>query len=156
VFIRRLQRILVLTLRRRPSLPNESSTSGCSLSWLSLLLSSRMPSRKRDSSASTATDVSQRLTKTNCQNGLLQKQLNDLGRRVLTLVKEIARRQDPTIPSDDLKVDETRRRLKAARYRREMGAKIEAEEHEYRDLLGKGRARLCTKRMKLLPRCKNN
>jgi nucleoprotein TPR len=44
--IQRLQRILVLTLRRRPSLPNNvSSTSGCSPSRLSLLLSSQMPSR---------------------------------------------------------------------------------------------------------------
>jgi nucleoprotein TPR len=55
---------------------------------------------ERDSSVSTATDVSQRLTKTNRENEFLQKQLNDLGRQVQILLKEIARRQDPAIPSE--------------------------------------------------------
>ena len=50
---------------------------------------------ERDSSVSTATDVSRRLKKTNRENELLQKQLNDLGRQVQALLKEIARRQDP-------------------------------------------------------------
>ena len=63
---------------------------------------------ERDSSASVATDVSQRLTKTNRENQMLQKQLNDMGRQVQTLLKEITRRQDPTIPSDEeLEADES-------------------------------------------------
>jgi hypothetical protein len=38
---------------------------------------------------------------------LLQRQLNDLGWQVQGLLKEIARRQDPTIPSDEeLEADE--------------------------------------------------
>jgi chromosome segregation ATPase len=40
---------------------------------------------ERISSVSTTTDVSRRLTKINRENELLQKQLNDLGRRVQTL-----------------------------------------------------------------------
>jgi nucleoprotein TPR len=118
---------------------------------------------ERDSSVSTATDVSQRLTKTNRENDLLQKQLNDLGRQVQTLLKEIARRQDPTIPSDEeLEADESTapaenidevitnnlvlfRSLPALQAQnqkllgivREMGAKMEAEEREYREALEK-------------------
>jgi len=118
---------------------------------------------ERDSSVSTATDVSQRLTKTNRENELLQKQLNDLGRQVQTLMKEIARRQDPTIPSDEeLEVDESTApaenidevitnnlvlfrsvpALQAQNQKllgivREMGAKMEAEEREYREALEK-------------------
>ena len=118
---------------------------------------------ERDSSVSTATDVSQRLTKTNRENQLLQKQLNDLGRQVQTLLKEIARRQDPTIPSDEeLEADESTvpaenidevitnnlvlfRSVPALQAQnqkllgivREMGAKMEAEEREYREALEK-------------------
>ena len=45
--------------------------------------------------------MSQRLSKTTRENESLQKQLRDLGRQVQTLLKEITRRQDPTIPSDE-------------------------------------------------------
>ena len=118
---------------------------------------------ERDTSVSTATDVSQRLTKTNRENDLLQKQLNDLGRQVQMLLKEITRRQDPTIPSDEeLEADESTapaenidevitnnlvlfRSLPALQAQnqkllgivREMGAKMEAEEREYREALEK-------------------
>jgi nucleoprotein TPR len=118
---------------------------------------------ERDSSVSTATDVSQRLTKTNRENELLQRQLNDLGRQVQTLLKEISRRQDPTIPSDEeLEADESTvpaenidevitnnlvlfRSIPALQAQnqkllgivREMGAKMEAEEREYREALEK-------------------
>ena len=112
---------------------------------------------------STATDASQRLTKINRENQLLQKQLNDLGRQVQTLLKEIARRQDPTIPSDEeLEADEGNapaenidevitnhlvlfRNIPALQAQnqkllgivREMGSKMEAEEREYRETLEK-------------------
>jgi nucleoprotein TPR len=118
---------------------------------------------ERDSSVSTSTDVSQRLAKTNRENQLLQKQLNDMGRQVQTLLKEIARRQDPTIPSDEeLEADESTApaenidevitnnlvlfrsvpALQAQNQKllgivREMGAKMEAEEREYREALEK-------------------
>jgi len=118
---------------------------------------------ERDSSVSAATDASQRLTKTNRENELLQKQLNDLGRQVQALVKEIARRQDPTIPSDEeLEADESNapaenidevitnhlvlfRNIPALQAQnqkllgivREMGHKMEAEEREYRETLEK-------------------
>jgi uncharacterized membrane protein YgaE (UPF0421/DUF939 family) len=94
---------------------------------------------------------------------LLQKQLNDLGRQVQALLKEIARRQDPTLPSDEeLEADESNapaenidevitnhlvlfRNIKALQAQnqkllgivREMGAKMEAEEREYREALEK-------------------
>ncbi|KAI9449362.1 hypothetical protein BJY52DRAFT_1215953 [Lactarius psammicola] len=118
---------------------------------------------ERDSSASNATEVSQRLAKTIRENDSLQKQLNDLGRQVQTLLKEIARRQDPTIPSDEeLEADENAvpadnidevitnhlvlfRSVPALQAQnqkllgivREMGAKMEAEEREYRETLEK-------------------
>jgi nucleoprotein TPR len=118
---------------------------------------------ERDLNDSTATDVSQRLTKTNRENEFLQKQLNDMGRQVQTLLKEIARRQDPTIPSDEeLEADESAApaenidevignnlvlfrsvpALQAQNQKllgivREMGAKMEAEEREYREALEK-------------------
>jgi nucleoprotein TPR len=118
---------------------------------------------ERDSSISTATDVTQRLTKTNCENESLQKQLNDLRCQVQTLLKEIARRQDPTIPSDEeLEADESAapaenidevitnnlvlfRSIPALQAQnqkllgivREMGTKMEAEEREYSEVLEK-------------------
>jgi nucleoprotein TPR len=90
--------------------------------------------------------------------------LNDLGRQVQTLLKEISRRQDPTIPSDEeLEAEEADsspadnidevitnhlvlfRSLPALQAQnqkllgivREMGAKMEAEEREYRETLEK-------------------
>ncbi|KAH9169938.1 hypothetical protein EDB89DRAFT_1980725 [Lactarius sanguifluus] len=117
---------------------------------------------ERDYSASSATEVSQRLAKIIRENESLQKQLNDLGRQVQTLLKEIARRQDPTIPSDEeLEADESTpadnidevitnhlvlfRSVPALQAQnqkllgivREMGAKMEAEEREYREALEK-------------------
>ena len=63
---------------------------------------------ERDSSVSTATDVSRHLKKTNRENESLQKQLNDLRRQVQALLKEISRLQGPTIPSDEeLEADES-------------------------------------------------
>ena len=89
--------------------------------------------------------------------------MNDLGRQVQTLLKEIARRQDPTLPSDEEleaeaggtpadNIDEVItnhlvlfRSLPALQAQnqkllgivREMGAKMEAEEREYRETLEK-------------------
>jgi nucleoprotein TPR len=101
------------------------------------------------------------LTKTVRENQLLESQLNDLGLQVQTLTKELARIQDPSIPSDEeLEVDpstspatnmeevitnnlvrfrsiqglqeQNQRLLKIVR---DLGAKMEAEERDYRETL---------------------
>ncbi|KAI0245348.1 hypothetical protein BJV78DRAFT_1087694, partial [Lactifluus subvellereus] len=51
-----------------------------------------------DSSASTATDISQHLTKTSHKNGVASETAEHLRWQVQGLLKEIARRQDPTSP----------------------------------------------------------
>ncbi|KAI0245414.1 hypothetical protein BJV78DRAFT_1287910 [Lactifluus subvellereus] len=87
----------------------------------------------RDSSAFTATDISQRLMKMSCENG------------VQGLLKEIARRQDPTIPSDEeLEADEGTaptgsidKNQKLFGIICKMGTKMEAGECRYRGALEK-------------------
>ncbi|KAI0260660.1 hypothetical protein BC834DRAFT_925773 [Gloeopeniophorella convolvens] len=116
---------------------------------------------ERDASSSAASDASQRLTKTTRENELLQKQLNDLGRQIQALLKELGRQHDPSLPSDAaLDADESTlpadtidevitnhlvlfRSVPALQAQnqkllgivREMGAKMEAEEREYRAAL---------------------
>jgi len=115
----------------------------------------------RDANATLAQDSSQKLKKTIRENELLESQLNDLGLQVQTLTKELARIQDPSIPSDEeLEADpsttpatnmeevitnnlvrfrsiqglqeQNQRLLKIVR---DLGAKMEAEEKEYRESL---------------------
>ena len=115
----------------------------------------------RDTNASLAQETSQKLKKTIRENELLESQLNDLGLQVQTLTKELARIQDPSIPSDEeLEADpstapstsmeevitnnlvrfrsiqslqeQNQRLLKIVR---DLGAKMEAEEKEYRESL---------------------
>lgn len=115
----------------------------------------------RDTNATLAQETSQRLKKTVRENELLESQLNDLGLQVRTLTKELARIQDPSIPSDEeLEADpstepatnmeevitnnlvrfrsiqglqeQNQRLLKIVR---DLGAKMEAEEKEYRENL---------------------
>ena len=115
---------------------------------------------ERDANAASLQDISQKLKKSHEENDLLQHQLNDLGRQIQTLLKELGRRDDQTIPADDI-LDEmeplpannieavitnnlvlfrsvpalqeqNQRLLKIVR---EMGAKMEAEEREYRATL---------------------
>ncbi|KAJ6452550.1 hypothetical protein C8R47DRAFT_265654 [Mycena vitilis] len=54
----------------------------------------------RDSQASLARENSQKLTRSTKENELLQEQLTDLGRQIQHLLREIGRRDDPSIPSD--------------------------------------------------------
>lgn len=54
-----------------------------------------------EANAKFAQEQTQKLAKSNNENTLLQKQLEDLGRQVQTLLRDIARRDDPTIPLDD-------------------------------------------------------
>ena len=135
------------------------STSGCSPKQLSSCLSS--PALLQNAILASP----QPLTPPNVshKNELLQKQLNDLGRQVQALLKEIARRQDPTIPSDEeLEADEGNApaenidevitnhlvlfpnipALQAQNQKLlgivcKMGAKMEAEECKYREMLEK-------------------
>lgn len=115
----------------------------------------------RDTNAALAQETSQKLKKTIRENELLESQLNDLGLQVRTLTKELARIQDPSIPSDEeLETDpstapatnmeevitnnlvrfrsiqslqeQNQRLLKIVR---DLGAKMEAEEKEYRESL---------------------
>ena len=115
----------------------------------------------RDANATLSRETSQKLKKTARENELLESQLNDLGLQVQTLTKELARIQDPSIPSDEeLETDpstapatnmeevitnnlvrfrsiqglqeQNQRLLKIVR---DLGAKMEAEEKEYRESL---------------------
>lgn len=97
------------------------------------------------------------------ENDLLQKQLDDLGRQIRVLLKELGRQQDPSIPSDETLADDEstqpaenieavitnnlvlfrsipalqEQNQKLLRVVRELGAKMEAEEKEYREALDK-------------------
>ena len=54
-----------------------------------------------EANAKFAQEQTQRLAKLNNENVLLQRQLEDLGRQVQTLLRDISRREDPTIPPDE-------------------------------------------------------
>ena len=110
-----------------------------------------------------AQEQTQKLAKSNNENTLLQKQLDDLGRQVQTLLRDIARRDDPTIPPDEelenvpaasdteslitnhlvlfKSIDglqqQNQRLLKIVR---ELGQAMENEEKEYREAMEKEQA----------------
>ncbi|KAG2010159.1 hypothetical protein CC2G_013002 [Coprinopsis cinerea AmutBmut pab1-1] len=111
----------------------------------------------REAQAKLAETQTQKLVKSTRENALLQQQLSDLGRQVQTLLKEIARRDDPTIPTDeemesvpfvpanDVNTIITNNLVlfrsieslqeqnqKLLRITRELGEKMEAEEKEYK------------------------
>ncbi|TFY79631.1 hypothetical protein EWM64_g4383 [Hericium alpestre] len=118
---------------------------------------------ERDTRSFEAREASQKLTKTTRENDLLQQQLNDLGRQIQVLLKELGRRQDPSIPSDeeleqDLSTQPAEnaeefisnnlvlfrsipalqeQNQKLLKIVREMGEKMEREEQEYREELQK-------------------
>jgi nucleoprotein TPR len=56
---------------------------------------------ERDGHAAASKDNAQRIAALTRENNLMNKQLDDLGRQVRTLARDIARRDDPTIPSDE-------------------------------------------------------
>jgi nucleoprotein TPR len=113
-----------------------------------------------EASSNFAQEQTQKLAKLNNENTLLQKQLDDLGRQVQTLLREIARRDDPTIPPDeelenveaalgteslitnhlvsfksiDGLQEQNQRLLKVVR---ELGQTMENEEKEYREAMEK-------------------
>ncbi|KAI0330460.1 hypothetical protein GY45DRAFT_1323591 [Cubamyces sp. BRFM 1775] len=116
---------------------------------------------ERDALATAAEENAQKLSKSTRENELLEKQLEDLGRQLRTLLKELGRHQDPSIPSDEeLENDESTRpaedieavitnnlvlfrsipqlqeqNQKLLKIVRELGAKLESEEKDYREAL---------------------
>nr|UPW42857.1 nucleoprotein MLP2 [Hypsizygus marmoreus] len=120
---------------------------------------------ERDNQGNLATENGQKLAKSTRENELLQKQLEDLGRQVQGLLREISRRDDPTIPSDeDLEsipvapAEDTEavitnnlvlfksisgmqeQNQKLLKIVREMGRKMESEERDYREAMEKEQA----------------
>ncbi|CAL1712475.1 unnamed protein product [Somion occarium] len=115
----------------------------------------------RDSLEKSSRDSEQKLVKSVRENEFLNKQLSDLGRQVQTLLRELGRAQDPSIPSDDILEQMTQpaenieavitnnlvlfrsipelqeQNQKLLKIVRELGAKLEAEEKEYRAELEK-------------------
>ncbi|KAH9892020.1 hypothetical protein C8Q73DRAFT_650419 [Cubamyces lactineus] len=116
---------------------------------------------ERDALATAAEGNAQKLSKSTRENELLEKQLEDLGCQLRTLLKELGRHQDPSIPSDEeLENDESARpaenieaiitnnpvlfrsipqlqeqNQKLLKIVRELGAKLESEEKDYREAL---------------------
>jgi nucleoprotein TPR len=115
---------------------------------------------QRDAQANAAQENAQKLSKSTSENDLLQKQLGDLGRQVQSLLREITRRDDPTIPPEDelesvaavpaedisslithnlvafksiTGIQEQNQKL--LRIVRELGAKMESEEKDYREAM---------------------
>ncbi|KAF9468626.1 hypothetical protein BDZ94DRAFT_685796 [Collybia nuda] len=116
----------------------------------------------RDHQSNLAQDNAQKLSKSIRENELLQKQLADLGRQVQSLLREISRRDDPTIPSDeDLEnvpvapAEDTEtiitnnlvlfksisglqeQNQKLLKIVRELGKKMESEEKDYKEAMEK-------------------
>lgn len=115
----------------------------------------------RDAQSNLAQENAQKLAKSTRENDLLQQQLEDLGRQVQSLLREISRRDDPSIlPDEDLEPlpvaasdvgtvitnhlvlfrsigglqEQNQKLLKIVR---ELGQKMESEERDYREAMEK-------------------
>ncbi|KAL0576947.1 Protein mlp1, partial [Marasmius crinis-equi] len=118
----------------------------------------------RDAQSHLAQENAQKITKSAKENQLLHQQLDDLGRQVRTLLKEIARRDDPNMPSDedlestvppaedigsvitnhlvlfrsiDALQEQNQKLLKITR---ELGQKLENEERDYKAVMEREQA----------------
>ncbi|KAG2753160.1 hypothetical protein P692DRAFT_20797402 [Suillus brevipes Sb2] len=115
---------------------------------------------EREANSNAFQEASQKLKKSQSENELLQRQLDDLGRQVQTLLKELGRRTDPSLPTD-IEMEEMEplpaenidavitnnlvlfrsigglqeQNQKLLKIVRELGSKMEAEEREYREAL---------------------
>ncbi|KAG1780540.1 hypothetical protein EV702DRAFT_1078352 [Suillus placidus] len=115
---------------------------------------------EREANSNAFQETSQKLKKSHSENELLQRQLDDLGRQVQTLLKELGRRTDPSLPTD-AEMEEMEplpaenidavitnnlvlfrsigglqeQNQKLLKIVRELGSKMEAEEREYREAL---------------------
>lgn len=112
---------------------------------------------ERDVCASNSRELTQKYEQSEKEIYMLQKELADLGSQVQALLRELSRRDDPTIPDDedmtetpDKTIDEIisnnlvlfrsipelqEQNRKLLRVTRELGAKMESEEREYKDAL---------------------
>ncbi|KAG1766147.1 hypothetical protein EDD22DRAFT_978513 [Suillus occidentalis] len=115
---------------------------------------------EREANSNAFQEASQKLKKSQSENELLQRQLDDLGRQVQTLLKELGRRTDPSLPTD-IEMEEMEplpaenidavitnnlvlfrsigglqeQNQKLLKIVRELGSKMEAEERDYREAL---------------------
>ncbi|KAG7088185.1 hypothetical protein E1B28_012203 [Marasmius oreades] len=118
----------------------------------------------RDSQAQLAQENAQKIAKSVKENQLLNQQLEDLGRQVRTLLREIARRDDPNMPPDDeleamlppaedvdtvitnhlvlfRSIDSLQdQNQKLLKIIREVGQKMENEESDYRQVMEREQA----------------
>ncbi|THH00176.1 hypothetical protein EW026_g2304 [Hermanssonia centrifuga] len=156
---RSLTEVLAEIEQRAPMLNQQREEYERMQSEATLLASQLAQSlNERDAHAMLAEENGQKLAKSEKESELLKKQLDDLGRQVQVLLKELGRRQDPSIPSDEeLEADEATapaenieavitnnlvlfrsipalqdQNQKLLKVVRELGAKMEAEEQEYR------------------------
>ena len=115
---------------------------------------------ERDALATTATESNQKLQKSMRENELLEKQLEDLSRQLRSVLKDLGRQQDPSIPSDDVLDQEMaepasdiesvitnnlvlfrsipqlqEQNQKLLKITRELGARLEQEERDYKEVL---------------------
>ena len=112
----------------------------------------------RDSSNARATEASQKFNKIQKENALLQQQLDDTARQLKTLLRELGRMHDATLPSDEdmqdiapaENIDDVitnnlvlyrsipqlqEQNMKLLRCIRELGGRMEREESEYKEQL---------------------
>ncbi|KAF9483517.1 hypothetical protein BDN70DRAFT_873831 [Pholiota conissans] len=116
----------------------------------------------RDAQATFAQEQGQKSVKSTNENNLLQKQLDDLGRQVRTLLRELTRRDDPTIPPDEelealaendtqamisnnlvlfRSIDELQiQNQRILKIVRDLGERMEGEEKAYREIMEKEQA----------------
>ncbi|TDL22268.1 hypothetical protein BD410DRAFT_789007 [Rickenella mellea] len=113
---------------------------------------------ERDNHASRYREIEQIYVKSEKDNSLLQQQLDDLGRQVQTLLRELGRRDDSSLPADEemesvapaenieqvitnnlvlfRSIPELQtQNQKLLKITRDLGAKLEAEEREYKETL---------------------
>ncbi|KAJ7236740.1 hypothetical protein B0H12DRAFT_1139991 [Mycena haematopus] len=149
-----LSNVLAQIEERAPILSQQRSEASHLASQLAQALSDR------DSQATLAQETTQKLTRSTRENELLQQQLTDLGRQIQHLLREISRRDDPSIPLDaDMEMlaaappetvdgvitnnlvlfqsigqlqEQNQKLLKSVR---ELGNKMESEERDYREAM---------------------
>lgn len=120
---------------------------------------------ERDAQQNSTQELGQKLEKSINENKLLQRQLDDLGLQVQNLLRQIARRDDPTIPPDEelekfpveaitdaatLVTDHLvlfkntddlqRQNVRLLKIVRDLGEKMETDEREYRETMEKEQA----------------
>ncbi|EIN12937.1 hypothetical protein PUNSTDRAFT_97919 [Punctularia strigosozonata HHB-11173 SS5] len=157
---RTLTQVLAQIEERAPTLAQQRAEHDRAMAEASQLASQLADAlAERDKQTAAAKDSTQKLKQSVQENEILQQQLDDLGRQVRTLLRELGRLQDPTIPPDEeLAQDEStapaenieqvitnnlvlfrsisglqEQNQKLLKIVRELGYKMENEEKEYRE-----------------------